>query len=82
MVTAFCLMKVEVGKAAKVLALARRKKGVKEVAITYGAHDLLVRIDVESLNGLSDFVFNELRQITGVIETETLIASRVESGIG
>ena len=82
MVTAFSLIKVQSGQAAKVLALARRKKAVKEVAVTYGAHDLIVTINVDSLKDLSDFVFSELRDIPGVIETETLIASRVEPGIG
>ena len=46
---------------------------VKGVFMTYGEYDLLVQIEVDSLDELDFFVFNKLRAIEGVESTTTLI---------
>jgi DNA-binding Lrp family transcriptional regulator len=80
MVVAYCLVKTELGKDYKVLATVKRHKEVKEVALTYGAFDLIVKIDVPSPEELDRFIFNVLRRIPEIKDTTTIITSRIEPG--
>jgi len=81
MVIAYSLIKAESGKDHRVLAVVKRRKEVKEVALTYGAFDLIAKIDVESPEALDTFIFDVLRKIPEVRETMTLITSRIEAGM-
>jgi DNA-binding Lrp family transcriptional regulator len=78
MVTAYTLIKAESGKDSKVLVVLKSRKEVKEVALTYGAYDLIAKIDVETSESLDEFIFDVLRKIPEVRETTTLITSRTE----
>jgi DNA-binding Lrp family transcriptional regulator len=51
-------------------------KEVKEVITTYGEYDVIIKIQVNSLDELDDFVFKKLRTIDGVEATTTLISAR------
>lgn len=82
MVIAYSLIKTETGKDYPVLALVKRRKEVKEVALTYGAFDLIAKIDVDTPEALDKFIFEVLRKIPQVKETMTLITSRIEPGAG
>lgn len=82
MVIAYTLIKSESGQDDKVMAVVRRRKEVKEVALTYGAYDLITKIEVESPEALDTFIFDVLRKIPEVKETTTLITSRIEAGAG
>jgi len=82
MVVAYSLIKAESGKDYRIFAEVKRKKEVKEVALTYGAFDLIAKIEVESPEELDTFIFNVLRKIPEVKETMTLITSRIEAGAG
>ena len=78
MVTAYTLIKAESGKDSKVLVVLKSRKEVREVALTYGAYDLIAKIDVETSESLDEFIFDVLRKIPEVRETTTLITSRTE----
>ncbi len=80
MVVAYSLVKAEAGKDYNVLTAVRRRKEVKEVALTYGAFDLIVKIEAGSPEELDAFIFNVLRKIPEVRETTTLVTSRIERG--
>ncbi len=80
MVVAYSLIKADSGKDARILAIIRRRKEVKEVALTYGVFDLIAKIEVDSPEALDTFIFDVLRKIPEVKETTTLITSRTESG--
>jgi len=49
---------------------------VKEVTITYGEYDLIIKVESESLNDLDYFIFSKLRTIPGVASTTTLLEAR------
>ncbi|MEM2905286.1 MAG: Lrp/AsnC ligand binding domain-containing protein [Candidatus Bathyarchaeia archaeon] len=56
--------------------LATRIKGlpyVQEVYLLYGAYDILVRVDVQEMNRLSQVVLQQLRPLPGVRSTVTLV---------
>ncbi len=73
MVTSYTLARVEPAKDLKVYDLVKQLPGVKEVISTYGDYDLIIKVEVESLDKLDDFVFNKLRVIEGIELTTTLI---------
>ena len=53
--------------------VCRAVKAFKEVIITYGEYDLIVKVESNSLEDLDDFIFNKLRSINGVAATTTLL---------
>jgi len=80
LVVAYSLIKANSGKDARILAIVRRRKEVKEVALTYGAYDLIAKVEVDSPEELDTFIFDVLRCMPEVKETTTLITSRIEKG--
>lgn len=73
MVTSYTLARVEPAKDRDVYDLVKQLPGVKEVITTYGEYDMIIKVEVESLDKLDDFVFNKLRVIEGIELTTTLI---------
>lgn len=49
---------------------------VKEVITTYGEYDIIIKVEVNSLEALDNFVFSKLRVIEGIESTTTLISAR------
>jgi len=49
---------------------------VKDIALTYGEYDLLIRVETNSLEELDSFIFNKLRTIEGIQATTTLIEAK------
>jgi len=74
MVTAFILAKVESGKDEDVLKQVRKLAGVKSAVPTYGVYDLHVEVFFTNMDDLDKFIFDEIRRVTGIKETVTLVA--------
>ncbi len=79
MVTSYTLARVEPAKDRGVYDLVKQLLGVKEVITTYGEYDMIIKVEVESLDKLDDFVFNKLRIIEGIELTTTLINAKFPS---
>ena len=79
MVTSYTLARVEPAKDRDVYDLVKQLPGVKEVITTYGEYDMIIKVEVESLDKLDDFVFNKLRIIEGIELTTTLINAKFPS---
>jgi len=47
--------------------------GVTEVAIIAGQRDIMIKVELESVEQLNDFVTRQLRNLTGIGSTETLV---------
>lgn len=75
MVTSYTLARVEPAKDVEVYDSVKQLPCVTEVITTYGEFDLIIKIEVESLAALDDFVFNKLRVIEGIESTTTLISA-------
>ncbi|HUS51226.1 MAG TPA: Lrp/AsnC ligand binding domain-containing protein [Candidatus Paceibacterota bacterium] len=73
MAQAFVLFNVGSGSEDKVLAEAKKIKGVQEVYVSYGVYDLLVKIKADSMEELKELVTHKLRNIENVRSTLTLI---------
>ena len=48
-------------------------EGVEESYITYGAHDIAVKVKADSMGALKDLISNQLRKIARVRSTLSLI---------
>jgi len=73
MITSYTLARVHPTQDKEVYKAAKAFKEVKEVIITYGEYDLIVKVESNSLEDLDDFIFNKLRSINGVAATTTLL---------
>ncbi len=75
LVSAYVLAKVEAGKERNVLKEIKTIDGVERATATYGTYDLVVEVNLESIQDLDRFVFDRLRKISHVRETMTVICS-------
>ena len=70
---AYVLFGVSSGSEDQVLKDAQKVEGVKEVNISYGVYDLVVKIETDSMDHLKELITRHLRRIDNVRSTLTLI---------
>jgi DNA-binding Lrp family transcriptional regulator len=75
MVTAYVMVKVTPGQEWDVSQNIINVKGVSKAALTWGISDLFLKVDVESMEELKEIVFQEIRKIPGITDTQTIIVS-------
>ncbi|MCK4583537.1 Lrp/AsnC ligand binding domain-containing protein [Candidatus Bathyarchaeota archaeon] len=73
MVVSYTLARVQPAKDVQVYYKVKKLPEVEEVITTYGEYDIIVKVNVDSLEKLDEFVFHKLRTIEGVEATTTLI---------
>ena len=73
MLRAYVLFSVSSGSEDQVLKDAKKVEGVKEVNISYGVYDLVVKIETDSMEHLKELITHHLRRIDNVRSTLTLI---------
>lgn len=79
MVTAIVLIEAESHKIHDVAERLVEIEGIPEVFSVAGRHDLVALLRVAKNEDIADIVSSKLRQLDGVVRTETLIAFRVYS---
>lgn len=79
MVTSYTLVRVKPAQDSHVYEIIQELSAVKEVITTYGEYDMIIKIEVASLEALDDFVFNKLRVIKGIDQTTTLINANFQA---
>lgn len=76
---AYILINVQSGKDLEVFTKIRElqhKYPIREVCTLYGDFDLIVKIQMGKPGDLENFIFNGLRPIQGIAETQTLISAK------
>lgn len=73
MIEAYILLRVKPGMDRSVLQTVKKLKQVKDTETVYGEYDLLLKIQVETMDDLDTFIFDSVRTIRGVERTTTLI---------
>ena len=73
MVISYTLARVQRAKDLIIYNKIKELPEVKEVITTYGEYDVIIKVEVKTLNDLDMFVFSKLRTIDGVESTTTLI---------
>ena len=79
MITSYTLVRVLPAKDKEVYEKIKKFQEVKEVILTYGEYDLIIKIESNSLEDLDHFIFNRLRATEGIIATTTLLEARPKS---
>jgi len=74
-VIAYVSVKVDPGKEYDVAQEIGKIDGIAEAALTYGFSDILLKVNVESIEALNELVFNKIRKIQGIKDTQTVIVS-------
>ena len=76
MLISYSLIRVHPAQDKEVYEAVQAFREVKDVIITYGEYDLIIKVGSDSLNDLDNFIFNKLRTISGVASTTTLLEAR------
>ena len=78
-VTAYVLMKLKIGTTDSVLEQLRLVEEATVVAVTTGAYDIIVRLEVPSLEALYDITIHKIHTIPGIEETSTAVVEKMYS---
>ena len=70
---ALVLFQIESGNEDQVLKDVKKVEGVEEAYISYGVYDLVVNVRADSMDALKDLISNQLRQISKVRTTISLL---------
>jgi len=73
LVVSYTLARVQPAKDVQVYYKIKELPEVEEVITTYGEYDIIIKVKVDNLERLDEFVFHKLRTIEGVEATTTLI---------
>ncbi len=76
MIHAYILGKLEIGSENEALNSIKNIKEMKKASLTYGIYDLCIEGQFKTMEDLDSFLMNQLRKISGIKDTVTLIASR------
>jgi len=76
MITSYTLVRILPAKDEGVYKTVQAYPEVKEVILTYGEYDLILKVELDSLEELDSFIFNKLRITDGVQSTTTLIEAK------
>ena len=70
---AFILVNAEVGSEDEVVRELRKIENVKESFLAYGAYDIVVRLEAESMEKLKETIYGKIRRLSKVRTTLTMI---------
>lgn len=76
MVSAYIMAKLEAGKDKGVFAEIKKLREIEEASATYGAYDLLIKVEFKTVEELDRFIFDVVRRIPGVTETVTMVVAQ------
>ncbi|MFA5141083.1 MAG: Lrp/AsnC ligand binding domain-containing protein [Elusimicrobiota bacterium] len=77
MVTGLVLVRLMPGKEKEVLQRLKQTQGVSHVSAVFGRWDLVLDMETDDLPSLSATVVNHIRNIPGVLSTETLVTTAI-----
>ena len=69
----YVMINVELGAEQQVFGEIRKIAGVKECHRVYGLYDIIVKVEADSMNQLSQVITSKIRQLNGVRSTLTTI---------
>jgi len=70
------MVKLIVGKDEEVFAQVQKLKQIKEASVTYGAYDLILKVEFQRIEEVDEFLFDVVRRIPGVSETTSMIVAK------
>lgn len=79
MITSYTLARVLPAKDKVAYEKVKTYEEVKDIILTYGEYDLIIKVESNSLEDLDHFIFNRLRTTDGITATTTLLEARPKS---
>ncbi|TLY36204.1 MAG: Lrp/AsnC family transcriptional regulator [Nitrospirae bacterium] len=76
-ISAFILIEVTGDHTKSVFKTIQRMAGVKAAYMVSGSYDLLVQVEADSLEALSDLLLSKIRSVDGVTKTTTCMVLNV-----
>lgn len=76
MVSVYIMVKLIAGKDEEVFAQVQKLKQIKEASVTYGAYDLILKVEFQRIEEVDEFLFDVMRRIPGVSETMSMIVAK------
>ncbi len=76
-VTAYILLNVDMSSQNDVFETIKTMDEVLEVNVIFGASDIIIKAEFQNNNHLSNFVVDKLKNLKGVLETQTNICAAV-----
>lgn len=73
MESVYVLINVSSGTVENVLAKLSKLENISEVAVVTGAYDVIAKVEGDCITDILTTVIRGVRQIEGVISTETLV---------
>ena len=74
MINAYILIVVKSGAEEKVAKKLLADNRVKDTSIVYGEYDIIAKVETESMEDLQKFIIKNIRGITDVQRTSTMIS--------
>ena len=76
-ITAYTLVRTDHRAIKKLVNRIGKLQFVKEVTPVYGEYDMIVKTETESIKELTLFIYNQLRTISGLTMTTTMITAKM-----
>ena len=76
-VTAYILLNVDMSSQNDVFETIKTMDETLEVYVIFGAFDIIIKAEFRDNNHLSNFVVDKLKNLKGVLETQTNICAAV-----
>jgi DNA-binding Lrp family transcriptional regulator len=70
------MMKMQVGLDDQVIDEIKSMKQIEEANATYGAYDLVIKVNFKTIEDLDRFIFEKMRKVKGVTETSSMIVAK------
>ena len=77
MAVGYVLINVAPGKEHEVYLTVKEMAHVADATLLFGDHDLIVKLEAESLATIAKSVVEAIRQVPGIIDTKTLAGAEL-----
>jgi DNA-binding Lrp family transcriptional regulator len=77
MAVAYVLINVAPGKEHDVYLAVKGMEHVADTTLLFGDHDLIVKLEAESLATIAKSVVEAIRQVPGIVDTKTLAGAEL-----
>jgi len=76
---AFVLINTDIGSESAVLEEIKKIKGVEHAYALYGAYDIMAKVESDSLDDLKQTITWQIRKLTGIRATLTLMVHELDT---
>jgi DNA-binding Lrp family transcriptional regulator len=67
---------MQVGMDDQVFAEIKKLGQIQEASATYGAYDLVIKVNFKTIEDLDRFLFEQIRRIKGITETSSMMVAK------